>query len=78
MTLRFDVITIFPGLFEPFLRESLVGAAIRASLLENSRAPARIAFSASRSTTGSLRCYYWYISVPLDVPSSTDFEAYSR
>lgn len=34
MTLRFDVITIFPGLFEPFLRESLVGAAIRASLLE--------------------------------------------
>ena len=34
MALRFDVITIFPGLFEPFLRESLVGAAIRAGLLE--------------------------------------------
>ncbi len=34
MALHFDVITIFPGLFEPFLRESLVGAAIRAGLLE--------------------------------------------
>ena len=34
MALRFDVITIFPGLFEAFLRESLVGAAIRAQLLE--------------------------------------------
>ncbi len=34
MPLRFDVITIFPGLFEPFLCESLVGSAIRADLLE--------------------------------------------
>ncbi len=34
MALHFDVITIFPGLFEAFLRESLVGAAIRAELLE--------------------------------------------
>ncbi len=27
--LRIDVITIFPGLFEPFLRESMVGIAVR-------------------------------------------------
>ncbi len=27
--LRIDVITIFPGLFEPFLRESMVGIALR-------------------------------------------------
>ena len=26
--LRIDVVTIFPGLFEPFLRESIVGIAI--------------------------------------------------
>jgi len=30
---RIDVITIFPGLFEPFLQESLLGAAIRRGLL---------------------------------------------
>jgi tRNA (guanine37-N1)-methyltransferase len=30
---RIDVVTIFPGLFEPFLQESLLGAAIRRGLL---------------------------------------------
>ena len=32
--LRIDVITIFPGLFEPFLRESLLGLAIREGRLQ--------------------------------------------
>ena len=31
--MRIDVVTIFPGLFEPFLQESLLGAAIRRGLL---------------------------------------------
>ena len=31
--LRIDVITIFPGLFEAFLRESMVGIAIRENLI---------------------------------------------
>ena len=31
--LRIDVITIFPGLFEVFLRESMVGIAIRENLI---------------------------------------------
>lgn len=32
--MRIDVVTIFPGLFEPFLRESIVGIAIREGQLE--------------------------------------------
>ena len=31
--LRIDVITIFPGLFEAFLRESIVGIAIRENFI---------------------------------------------
>jgi len=32
--LRIDVLTIFPGLFGPFLEESILGAALRRGLLE--------------------------------------------
>ena len=32
--MRIEVITIFPGLFEPFLSESIVGIAIREGRLE--------------------------------------------
>jgi tRNA (guanine37-N1)-methyltransferase len=32
--MRIDVITIFPGLFEPFRREALLGAAIREGVVE--------------------------------------------
>jgi len=32
--LRIDVVTIFPGLFDPFLRESMVGIAVRRGLLD--------------------------------------------
>ncbi len=31
---RVDVLTLFPGLFEPFLKESMVGIAVREGLLE--------------------------------------------
>ena len=32
--LRIEVVTIFPGLFDPFLRESIVGIAIREGLVQ--------------------------------------------